>query len=290
LKVAAQFAVLSRLVDSAKVSNKIEKMRIYNGEITENFKKSEIDVKALRQEGRDKSEGMSGISPRFIINALNVALGTKENKKCVNAIDIIRALRDNFSHHIGIAEEDKERFLGLLMGDKDSVSAEYKDIAKKEVNMAFLYAYDDQAQTMFENYMKNITAYCEKKKVLDSITGEYSDPDEKLMRSIEELISIPVNSKSEFRNGVFVYKSSALEKNKKFSYKDYDPLREAIEKKLMGDLKSVVSLSLADTTTTNPKAKKRRESALKTLLEKGYCGECANVLLSFIGEVLRKEE
>jgi len=290
LKVAAQFAVLSRLVDSPKVSNKIEKMKLYNGEVTENFKKSEIDLKALRQEGRDKGEGMCGISPRFIINALNVALGTKETKKCVNPIDIIRSLRDNFSHHIGIAEEDKERFLGLLMGDKDSVSSEYKDIAKKEVNMAFLYAYDDQAQTLFENYMKNITAYCQKKKVLDSITGEYSDPDEKLMRSIEELISIPINSKNEFRNGVFVYKADAQDNKKRFSYKDYAPLREAIEKKLMGDLKSVVSLSLADTTTTNPKAKKRRESALKTLLEKGYCEECANVLLSFIGEVLRKEE
>jgi len=290
LKVAAQFAVLSRLTDSSKVSNKVEKMKIYNGEVTEEFKKSEIDLKELRQEGRDKGEGMSGVSPRFIINALNVALGSKEEKKCINPIDIIRSLRDNFDHHIGIADEDKERFLGLLTGDKDSVSAEYKDVAKKEVNMAFLYAYDDQAQTLFDNYMRNITAFCKKEKVHDSITGEYTDPDEKLMRSIEELIPVPESSKSEFRNGVFVHKAHALEKGKKFKFSDYPPLKEAIEKKLMGDLKSVVSLSLADTTTTDPKAKKRREKALNTLLEKGYCKECANVLLAFIGEVLRKEE
>jgi len=292
LKVAAEFAVLSRMVDSSKVSSKIEKMKLYNGEITEGFKQSDIDVKAVRQEGKDKGEGMSGISPRFIINALNVALGSKEEKKCVNAIDIIRYLRDNFDHHIGIAEEDKERFLNLLIGDKDSVSAEYKEVAKKEVNMAFLYAYEEQANTLFDNYMRNVTSVCKKEKVYDSITGEYSDADEKLMRSIEELVpgGVPENSKNEFRNGIFVHKSSALEKGKKFSYKNYPPLKDAIEKKLMGDLKSVVSLSLADTTITDPKAGRRRQKALTTLLKNGYCKECANMLLSFIGEVLRKEE
>jgi len=292
LKVAAEFAVLSRLTDSSKVSNKIEKMKLYNGEITEGFKKSDIDVKAVRQEGKDKGEGMSGISPRFIINALNVALGSKEEKKCVNAIDIIRYLRDNFDHHIGIAEEDKERFLNLLIGDKDSVSAEYKEVAKREVNMAFLYAYAEQANTLFDNYMRNVTSACNKEKVYDSITGEYSDADEKLMRSIEELVpgGVPETSKNEFRNGIFVHKASVLERGKKFSYKHYPPLKDAIEKKLMGDLKSVVSLSLADTTITDPKAGKRREKALRTLLKNGYCEECANMLLSFIGEVLRKEE
>jgi len=290
LKVAAEFAVLSRLTESAKVSNKIEKMKLYNDEISEGFKKSDIDIKAVRQEGKDKGEGMSGISPRFIINALNVALGSKEEKKCVNPIDIIRYLRDNFSHHIGIAEEDRDRFLNLLIGDKDSVSAEYKDVAKKEINMAFLYAYEEQATALFDNYMRNITAFCRKEKIHDSITGEYSDPDEKLMRSIEELIPVPESSKNEFRNGVFVYKASSLEKGKKFCYTDYPPLKEAVEKKLIGDLKSVVSLSLADTTSTDPKSKKRREKAFERLMENGYCKECANVLLAFIGEVLRKEE
>lgn len=290
LRVAAQFAVLTRLSESTTVSSKIEKMKLYNGEVTESFKKSEIDIKSLRQEGKEKGEGMSGISPRFIINAMNVALGAKEEKKCINPIDVIRAMRENFNHHIGISEEDKEGYLNLLQGDKNSVASEYKEIAKREVNMAFLYAYEDQATTLFENYMINVGSFCNKEKVHDSITGEYSEPDEKLMRSIEDLVGIPENSKKEFRNSIFVHKSAALEKGRKFTYKDYDPLREGIEKKLMSDLKSVVSLSLADTTTTNPKAKRRRERALKNLLDKGYCKECANVLLKFVGEVLRKEE
>ena len=288
LKIAAQFAVLSRLTPSKKVSSLIEKMRIYNGEVSKEFKKEEIDIKSLREEGRNQGEGMTGISPRFIINALNVALGMKEDKNCINPIDVIRALRSNFDHHIGISEEEKEEYLNLLISDKNSVSAEYKDIAKKEVNMAFIYAYDEQAMALFDRYMENVSAFCKKEKVYDSVTGEYSDPDEKLMRSLEELISVPLNSKSEFRNGVFVYKSSCLESGKKFTYNEYEPLKEAIEKKLMSDLKSVVNLSLADTTSTDPKRQKRREKAMEILLDNGYCTECANVLLRFIGEVLRK--
>ena len=289
LKLAAQFAVLTRLTESSKVSSPIEKMKLYNGEVTENFKKSEIDIRALKQEGRERGEGMSGISPRFIINALNISLGMKEDKSCINPIDIIRSLRSNFNHHIGIADEDKDRYINMLIGDKGSVASEYKDVAKKEVNMAFLHAYEEQAQSLFERYMINVTAFCKKEKVLDSITGEYSSPDEKVMRAIEDLIGVPVNSKENFRNGVFVYKSDVLEEGRVFSYKDYDPLKEAIEKKLINDLKNVVSLSLADSTTTDPKIVKKRSTALETLLGKGYCEHCANVVLRFVGEILRKE-
>ncbi|GAG88683.1 unnamed protein product, partial [marine sediment metagenome] len=139
LRLAAQFAILTRLTESKKVTSLMEKMKLYNGEVSEEFKKTDIDVKSLLQEGRKMGEGMSGISPRFIINALNVALGTKEDKNCINPIDIIRSLRNNFEHSMGISEEDKERFLNMLTGDKDSVAADYKEVAKKEVNMAFIH-------------------------------------------------------------------------------------------------------------------------------------------------------
>ena len=289
LKIAAEFAVLSRLVKSTKVSSLIQKMKLYNGEIIDEFKKIDIDIKALKKEGRIAGEGMTGISPRFIINALDIALGKKEDKNCINPIDMIRALRDNFNHHIGISDEDKSRFIEILIGNKDSVSSEYKEVALKEVNMAFLYAYEEQAEELFKRYMKNIGAFCKKEKIKDKITGEYSDPDEKIMRSIEEYIGVPQQSKKEWRNGVFVYEADFLRNGKPFTFRDYDPIREAIEKKLMNDLKNVVSLTLGDTTSTDHKASKRRDKALENLLEKGYCIECASTLLIFIGEILRQK-
>lgn len=290
LKIAAEFAVLSRLVKSTKVSSLVEKMKIYNGEISPEMRRQDIDVKSLREEGKEQGEGMSGISPRFIINALNVALGMKEEKKCVNPIDIIRTLRQHFDHQIGISDEEKNRLLVLLLGEKDSASAEFKDIARREVNKAFLSAYDEQAQSLFENYVRNAEAFCKREKLVDSITGEYSDPDEKMMRQIEEIIGVPVNSKNEFRQGIFVYKSSQLERGQEFTFKDYEPLKIGIEKKLMSDLKNVVSLTIADKAATDKKTIGRRKSAIKRLKEHGWCDECAPVLLAFVGEILRKEE
>jgi len=292
LRIAAQFAVLTRLTPSTKVPSLLEKMRIYNGEVTEEMRKAELDVKTLRQEGRAAGEGMTGISPRFIINALNVALGMKEDKKCVNPIDIIRSLRENFSHQIGITDELQKKYIEImLLGEKDSVAYEYKQIAKKEVNMAFLVAYEEQAQSLFENYVMNAKAFCKNEKVLDSILGEYSDPDEKLMRSIEEIIGVPINSRKEFRNNIFVYKSTLLEQGRPFTFNDYAPLKEAIEKKLISDLKNVVSLTIADkTAVANEKSKKRRTDALAKLAEHGYCDQCGEQLLSFVGELLRKTD
>jgi serine protein kinase len=148
---------------------------------------------------------------------------------------------------------------------------------------------------MFENYLINAEAYCNKEKVRDPILGEYSDPDEKLMRSIEELINVPINSVKEFRQGIFVQQSGCLKRGEEFTFKTYPPLREAIEKKLMSDLKNVVTLALADPTKTlDRKLSKRRKEALDRLMARGddkskHCEHCAKALLAYVGEVLRRE-
>ena len=66
-------------------------------------------------------------------------------------------------------------------------------------------------------------------------------------------------------------------------------MKDAIEKKLMNDLKNVVTLSIANTVSTSAKVKARRSKALKTLMKKGYCQHCAKGLLGFVGEILRRE-
>lgn len=290
LAVAAQFAVLTRLSESQLCPNLIEKMKYYNGDPVAEKEKDQVDVVQLRLEGKNKGEGMSGISPRFVVNALNVALGGKEALRCVNPLDVIRALRANFEHHIGFTDEERGRFLNLLVGEKDSVLSEYREIAKKEVNRAFLFAYEDQAQALFENYMKNATAFCLKKKIRDPVTREEQEPDEKLMRSIEEMIGVSENAKREFRQGIFVFKSEAIDQGREFSFNTYTPLQTAIERKLIGDLKNVVSLTIADRSRRDPKTVKRRQDALEGLQQKGYCPVCAENLLQFVGDILRKEE
>ncbi len=290
LNVMAQFAILTRLKESQLCPNLIKKMKYYNGEAVSEKEKDQVDLVQLRLEGKKNGEGMSGISPRFVVNALNVALGEKESLGCLNPLDVIRSLRANFEHHIGFSDEESTRYLNLLIGEKDSVLSEFKEQAKKEVNRAFLFAYEDQAQALFDNYMKNATAFCLKKKIRDPITREEQELDEKLMRSIEELIGVSENTKREFRQGIFVFKSDALDQGREFNFNTYTPLQEAIERKLIGDLKNVVSLTISDKTRRDPKTMKRREDALEALQQKGYCPVCAESLLQFVGDLLRKEE
>jgi serine protein kinase len=290
LAAAAQFAILSRLSESQICPNLIKKMKYYGGEAVTDGEKDRVDLVQLRLEGKKKGEVMSGISPRFVVNALNVALGQKEVSRCINPLDAVRALRANLEHHIGFTEEEKARYLNLLVGEKDSVLSEFREMGKKEVNRAFLFAYEDQAQALFDNYMKNATAFCLKKKIRDPVTNEDQEPDEKLMRSIEELIGVSENAKREFRQGIFVFKSDAIDRGKEFSFNTYTPLQEAIERKLIGDLKNVVSLTIADKTRKDPKTMKRRQDALEALQQKGYCPVCAENLLQFVGDVLRREE
>ena len=290
LNVVAQFAILTRLTESQLCPNFIKKMKYYNGDPVAEKEKDQVDLVQLRLEGKKNAEGMSGISPRFVVNALNIALGEKESVGCVNPLDAIRGLRANFEHHIGFTDEEKTRFLNLLVGEKDSILSEFKEIGKKEVNRAFLFAYEDQAQALFDNYMKNATAFCLKKKIRDTVTGEEQEPDEKLMRGIEEMVGVSENAKKEFRQGIFVFKSDAIDQGKAFSFDTYTPLQEAIERKLIGDLKNVVSLTIADKTRRDPKTMKRRQDALEALEQKGYCPVCAESLLQFVGDLLRKEE
>ena len=289
-ETAAMFAVLTRLMPSNLCPELVKKARYYDGQVIMEKEKDPVSVKKMRLEGREKAEGMSGISPRFVMNAINIALGSAlEGAGCINPVDIIRALTHQFEHHIGFTDEEKARYLELLKGEKGSALSEYRDEARREVNRAFLFAYEDQAQALFENYMKNAVAFCLKRKTVDPVTQEEQEPDEKLMRSIEEMIGISEMAKREFRQGLFVFKSDALDRGEKFNFDTYLPLQEGIEKKLMADLRNIVSLTLADENIKDPKKQKRREDALSKLMEKGYCAVCANNLLHFVGEMLRKE-
>ena len=290
-ETAAMFAVLTRLTPSGLCPELVKKARYYDGQVIMEKEKDPVSVNKMRLEGKERSEGMSGISPRFVMNAIDIALGSAlEATDCVNPVDIIRALTHQFEHHIGFSDEEKARYLELLKGEKGSALSEYRAEARREVNRAFLFAYEDQAQALFENYMKNAVSFCLKRKMVDPVTHEEQEPDEKLMRSIEEMIGISELAKREFRQGLFVFKSDALDRGDKFSFDTYIPLQEGIEKKLMADLRNIVSLTLGEEDVRgDPKKQKRREDALSKLMEKGYCPVCAHNLLHFVGEMLRKE-
>jgi serine protein kinase len=190
LKVAAMFSVMTRLKESDKQGlDLVKKMRLYDGETVEGF--NSLDMDELRNEHSD--EGMEGIDPRYVINRISSAIIRKETPS-INALDVLRSLKDGLGQHPSISKEDKERYMNFI----SVARKEYDDIAKKEVQKAFVYSYEESAKTLMDNYLDNVEAYCNKNKLRDPLTGEEMNPDEKLMRSIEEQIGISENAKKAF--------------------------------------------------------------------------------------------
>jgi len=244
LETAATFAILSRLEQSKKSGmNLIKKLKLYDGQSVDGFQ--EKDVKELREEA--VREGMDGISPRYVINRISAALA-REGTTFISPIDALRSLKDGLEQHTSITPAQRETYLGLI----SDARKEYDEIAKREVQKAFVYAFEDSAKTLFNNYLDNVEAFCNKVKVKDPITEEDVAPDEKLMRSIEEQINVSEAGKTEFRQEILIRISSLARRGQTLSYTSHERLKEALEKKMFVDLRDVVKIT---TSTKTPDAR-----------------------------------
>ncbi|WP_289140891.1 PrkA family serine protein kinase [uncultured Brevibacillus sp.] len=280
LRSAAIFSILTRLKDSKKQgADLLKKMRLYDGESVEGFKGA--DLEELRNEHAD--EGMAGIDPRYVINRISSAL-IRRDTECINALDILRALKEGFDQHPSITKEQRERYMNFI----SSARKEYDELAKKEVQKAFVYSYEESAKTLMDNYLDNVEAYCNMNKLRDPVTGEEMDPDERLMRSIEEQIGISENAKRAFREEILIRISAYARKGKRFDYSTHDRLREAIEKKLFADLKDVVKITTSNKTPDEHQLKKINEVTKRLIEEHHYCPVCANELLRYVGSLLNR--
>jgi serine protein kinase len=280
LRVASMFAILTRLKPSKKAGlSLMTKMKLYDGE-KQVGDWDQRHVKELHDEWLD--EGMNGVSPRFIINRISTAL-VKGNKTYVTPIDMIRALRDGITEYTN-NEEERRKLLGYI----DEVRKEFDEAAKKEVQRAFVYSYEESAKTLMDNYIDNVEAYCNREKVKHPITGDDVDPDERLMRSIEEQISVTENQKREFREGVMRSVASLMRRGQAFTVASDERLREAIEKKLFTDLKDVVKITTSTKTPDAEQLKKVNEVVDRMCREQGYTPESANELLRYVGTLLNR--
>ncbi|ACV62041.1 putative serine protein kinase, PrkA [Desulfofarcimen acetoxidans DSM 771] len=280
LRVASIFSVLSRLKESKKQGmDVVKKMKLYDGEDVEGFKQK--DLHELQTEAID--EGMSGVDPRYVINRLSSSL-IRTQTKCINPLDVLRGLKDGLDQHPSISKEERDRLLNFI----SVARKEFDEMAKKEVQKAFVYSYEESARVLFENYLDNVEAYCNGVKLTDPITDEEMDPDEKLMRSIEEQIGVSENVKKAFREEILIRLSSYARKGKRFDYGSHERMREAIEKKLFADLKDVVKITTSTKTPDAEQLKRINLVSARLIKEHGYCPVCANELLKYVGSLLNR--
>ncbi|MGB7605501.1 MAG: PrkA family serine protein kinase [Lutisporaceae bacterium] len=282
IEMAAIFAVLTRLSPSNKV-DPMTKLRIYNGEeVVEKGSTRRIDIMELREEAGMR-EGMTGISTRFITKAIDSALSSSEHD-CINPLSImesiVKAVRE-----LDNAEEDKKRYLAFV---QDTLRKEYNKILEKEITIAFIHSYREQAESLFDNYLDNAEAYVNKTKLKDKSTGEELQPDEKFMRSIEENIGVSESSAKGFRTDVTSYMFYVVRNGGKLDYTSYEPLKEAIEKKLTASVREL-SRIITKSKVRDKEQDKKYNAMVEEMKSNGYCDCCCDVILKYAANNLWKD-
>ena len=282
IEIAAMFAILSRLSPSAKV-DPMTKLKLYNGEdIVEKGTTKRIDIQELREEA-GSYEGMKGISTRFIVKAIDNALSISEYD-CINPLSIMESIIKSIKE-MDASAEDKKRYLGFI---QDTIRKEYNKVLEKEITMAFIHSFREQAESLFNNYIDNAEAFVNKTKIKDTSTGEELNPDEDFMRNIEEQIGVSEASSKGFRADVTSYMFYLVRNGMKIDYTSYEPLKEAIEKKLMASVKDL-SRIITKTRVRDKEQNEKYDAMVEEMKNNGYCLHCCDVILKYAANNLWKD-
>jgi serine protein kinase len=282
LEMASMFAILSRLEPTSKC-DLMTKLKLYNGEeVVEKGKTKKIDIQELREDA--KREGMLGISTRFIMKALDNALSDNAAGACINPISVREALI-NMTKEAELADDTRKQYLDFL---QDTLHKEYLEVLEKEITKAFVYSYQEQAESLFQNYLDHAEAYVNKTKVKDRDTKEELHPDEGFLKSIEEQIAIIGSAAEGFRQEVIAFLWAATRRGEKVTYHSYEPLKEAIEKKLMTSVRDI-SRIITKARTRDEEQQEKYNAMVKNLLEHGYCNSCVDVILKYAANNLWKD-
>ena len=198
LEVAAMWAVLSRLEEPKKHNLQLlQKLKLYDGKVLPGY--TQDTVKELRKDS--KREGMDGISPRYVQDKISNALVSDVGEGTINPFMVLNELDKGLTHHSLITSEEQRKRYREIIG---IVKREYEEIVKNEVQRA-ISADEEAIAKLAANYIDNIKAYTLKERVKNKYTGQDEEPDERLMRSIEEKIDIPENRKDDFRREIMNY-------------------------------------------------------------------------------------
>jgi serine protein kinase len=282
LEMAAMWAVMTRLEEPKKHNlTVLQKLKLYNGKTLPNF--TEDNIKELRKEaGR---EGMEGISPRYVQDKISNALVSDKSESSINPFLVLNELEAGLKNHSLIASEDtRKRYRELLT----IVKQEYEDIVKNEVQRA-ISADEDAIGKLCGNYIDNIKAYTQKEKIRNKYTGSYEEPDERLMRAIEEKIDIPDSRKDDFRREIMNYIGALAIDGKSFNYRTNERLHKALELKLFEDQKDSIKLKTLVSSVVDKETQEKIDVVKSRLIKNfGYDDESATDVLNFVASVFAR--
>jgi len=282
LSMASIWGVLTRLEEPKKHNlTLLQKMKLYDGKTLTGF--TEDNIKELRKEA--DREGMEGISPRFIQDKISNALVSDKGEGCINPFLVLNELEAGLRSHTLInREDDRKRFKELLT----VVKQEYEDLVKNEVQRA-ISADEEAISNLCANYIDSVKAYTQKEKVRNKYTGQYEDPDERLMRAIEEKIDIPQSRKDDFRTELMNYIGALAVDGKSFDYRTNERLQKALELKLFEDQKDSIKLTSLVSSVVDKETQEKIDVVKQRMIRNyGYCEICATDVLTFVASIFAR--
>jgi serine protein kinase len=280
--VAAVFAVLSRLAPSGREGLGLDKkLRLYAGQDVEGY--TGADVERIRAASPD--EGLAGISPRFVINALSNAISRSEVQS-LTSMEVLIALKDAVENDARIESKQKREWVDLLVSVRKDF---YNQWVKEDVHKALFASFTEEAQELLDKYLDEVEAALDQREITDPITGEGRPPDERFLRSVEEKIHISDAGKSSFRQEVVRKAMVAYKKGEKFTLDRHTRLKEAVDQFLFEERRDVLRLV---TSRARPDEEAREKIAAveeRLVQDYGYDSHSAREALNYVTTLLSQE-
>ena len=282
IEMAALWAVLTRLEEPSNAKlTLVQKAKLYDSRNIPGF--TEDHVKEFRKTA--KREGLDGISPRYVQDKISNALVRNPDVSCLNPFMVLNELESGLNHHGLISsEEERERYRELL----GVVKTEYEDIVKNEVQKA-ISADSGAMKRLSANYIDNLRAYVLKEKVKNTFTGAAEEPNERLMRAIEEKIDIPEGRKDDFRRELMNYIAALALDGKTFDYSMNERLHRALELKLFEDSKDSIKLTSLVSQSMDADTQAKIDVVKSRLIKHhGYCDVCSSDVLQYVASIFAR--
>ena len=283
LEICALFAVLTRLHhDETGKLDLRDKAKLYDGRELPGW--TEDTVKELQDKFPD--EGMKGgVSARYVQNCLGNCLARQ--KDYVNVFHVMSEIKSRLSNSSLITNvEDIKQYEYCA----ELAIKELDEILKNEVQRA-LVADEKAIERMCAKYIDNVIAYVNDEKMVNPITKERVDPDERLMRSIEEKNGIPEQGCDDFRRSLAAFIGTLSTRGKQFRWDSNAELKRALEAKIFEDVKDTVKLaSLTKESVALDPDLQEKIDAIKTRLIKqyGYNDKSAADVLDYVSSIFAR--
>ncbi|HXR19018.1 MAG TPA: hypothetical protein VN757_03695 [Steroidobacteraceae bacterium] len=282
LNLAAVFAILTRLGRPEREGLDLsKKLRLYAGEQLEGF--GENDAAKLRAETPD--EGLSGVSPRFIVNAISNAI-TRSDARSLTCMELLLALKDAIESDARMDAKQKKGWIDFLVTARKDF---YNRWVKEDVHRAMFASFEEEAQQLLEKYLDEVEASLDQREVTDPITGETRPADERFLRSVEEKIKVSDSGKLSFRQEVVRKAMVAFKAGEKFTLSSHSRMNEAIEQYLFSERRDVLRLVTSSARPDDDTRVKISVVQRRLIDEYGYDDHSAKEALSYVTTLLAQE-